>query len=311
MGMLSQFKKAGGGGFLNGVDALIKAVTFTTDPGFTNDGTQLWAGVTVRQDGSEEDLTVHVKAAGDSAQYVIGEDGSSLTPVDGAMLWENEPFSVLYASAVENGLEDVDSEEDGTLQFGHMAGAKVRFVQVKDDAQLAQLAKWATTKPAGKAAVRAKKYNEQGQKAGKDGKFYDPKLLKISAVYETGLDVTEAEEAPVKAKKATNGSGKIMPPSAATRSSATTAAKKAVAAAEESDLAEFAENTLVDILNGEKKKSITKTQLNLAVTRALKSDPRRETARVWLYDDTNLATLAELGVITYAKAGKEQVISLA
>jgi hypothetical protein len=304
--MLDRFKK-GGGGFLHNVDALIKSVVITTDPDFENDGSQLWAKITVRQDGATEDVTTNLRIASDSEQYVIGDDGTSLTPVEGAGLYANEPFLVLYSSAVENGLDDPDPDDDGAFHFGHLAGARVCFVQEKDEEGMASLVKWLST-PKGKQALKAGKYNELGQKQNKkDKKYYDSKLLKIAAVYETGLDVS-GDDAP-KGKKATNGSGKVL--SAAGRSSATTAVKKA-AAKEADDTAQIAQDTIVAILGDAKNNTITKKQINLLVTQALAADKvNREPVRGWLNDDTNLAALVENGVIEMAAKGKDTVISLA
>lgn len=290
MGLLDKFKK-GGGGFLNQVDGVIAAFAFTTEPEFggnggnqsapKGDGTPLWVALTAQVDGAEKPETTHLFAGYNADDFVISEDGSSLTPaVDGASLWGGTAFAQFYESAVTNGLTDVEPAEDGTMNFGAaLVGARVRFVQVKDDAAMKRAAK--------NFRMSKGKVNEQGQKKGKDGKFYDIRTLQVEKVYSEGNTVA----APATGKKAM-----------ATKTAAKPAAagkKPAAAKAQPTeDVSEVAEAALAEIL-AKNENGLQKTKLNLAVTRHLVSHPQREAIRTYLADENNLNALAEAGVITY------------
>jgi hypothetical protein len=284
-GLLSKFKK-GGGGFLNQVDGVIAGFTFTTEPEFggnasggapKGDGTPLWVALTAQVDGAEKPETTHLFAGYNADDFVISEDGSSLTPaVDGASLWGGTAFAQFYESAVTNGLTDVEPTEDGTMNFGGLIGARVRFVQVKDEGAMKRAAKNFRTSKG--------KVNEQGQKKGKDGKFYDIRTLQVEKVYSEGNAV-----GPQSAKKTTAKPAAKPAP----------AGKKPVAkSAPAEDVTDAATIALTEIL-AKNADGLPKTKLNLAVTRHLVAHPQREAIRTFLADDANLDTLAEAGVITY------------
>jgi len=305
MGLLAKFKK--GGGFLHNVDGLVVGYSFTTQPDFGGDREQperkegdftaLWCALTVRTDGSEANETTHL-FAGSGDDFVISEDGLSLEPVNNASLWGNTAFAQFYESLVQHGVEDVDIEDGEPLNFGHIIGARVRFVQEKDEEAMKRAAKG--------AAKSRGRINAQGQKKGKDGKFYDIRTLRVSEVYSTGNTIP-TEGKPSGGSKTAAAAKPAAKAVVKGRPSQTAAAQ---AAATDGSIAEFAEDTLVEILGKEKGKKISKTKMNLAVTRALPQDDRREDVRKYLYDDTNLEALAERGVITYDKASKEQTIAL-
>jgi hypothetical protein len=286
MGLLDKFKK-GGGGFLNGVDGVIVDYQFTDSPDFGGAGASaprgtfasFFCALTVRQDGSDADETTHL-FVGSAEDFVISEDGHELQPVENAALWGNTAFAGFYESLVTHGLEDIDPEEGAALNFTHMIGARCRFIQVKDEQAMERAKK--------NARSSRGKINEQGQKKGKDGKYYDIRTLQVSAVHSTG----DAPASKPNGKPAAKASG-----------------KPALAAANR--LAEKAQATLVAILEAEKGNSLSKSKLNVAVTRALQKDKDRDEVRKLLYDDETLDTLVDAGVIEYDKSSKQQTISLA
>lgn len=311
MGLAKRMAK-GGGGFLNNVDGLILDYKFTDEPDFKGDGsgfeqkgefTRLWCALTVRQDGSEAPEVTHLPV-GRADDFVISEDGHVLErATSGALPWPSEAFAQFYNSMVENagdsGFEDIDPSPDDPLDFTHIIGVRVRFVQVKDEDAMARLLKWAKKNP-GKPG--AKKVDDQGRKKGKDGKFYDIRTLQVAEVYSIGNDVEESA-APKKGAKG----GK---PASSAPVRGKVAAKKQVEEDNDDDaaaLAEFAKETLQTILSKAKGNSVKKTDLNGLVTRTLVKDARREDVRKYLFDDDNLATLVEEGVITFNK--KTQTIT--
>lgn len=316
MGLLNKFRK-GGGGFLNNVDGVIVGGKFTDAPDFgnepkgdkTSDFTSLWYALTVRQDGSDQDETTHL-FAGSADDFVIGEDGQSLTPVEGAAgLWGGTAFYLFYNSFVEQGgAEGPDPDENGGVyDFSALVGHRVRFVQAKDEEGQRRNAE-AFKKNKGQAR---KKFNAEGQTKGKDGKYYDVRTLQVAQVYGT-VDVTGS----------TSAKGKPAAKGAAAKSTApakAAAGKKAapVAPANSDDIADFAEQVLVELLSSAKDNKLPKSKLNVGVTRLFVTEPYkdriddRDPVRKSLYDDDFLATLVEKGLITYDKSGRDQVVALA
>lgn len=290
MGLLDKFRK--GGGFLNNVDGLVIAGGFTVTPDFGNgpqeqevkegNSTPLWYAVQIRVDGGDKVDSLNLYA-GSADDFVISEDGQTLTPAtEGAAMWGGTAFQKFYESFVLNGGEDVEPEEDGSLNFGRIVGARARFVQVKDEDAM---------KRAAKNYKKSKgKINELGQRKGTDGKFYDQKSLQVESVYSLDNDVTEAA-APVsgKGKKAVAGK---------TAGNATKQAKGPVAPA----IDEFAQETLIALLKKAKGNTLKQTDLNVQVTRALVNDSaRREDVRKFLTTPANLQAIAESGAITFNK----------
>lgn len=314
MGLRDRFKRSGG--FLNNVDGLVTALKFTTEPDFgkgpqTPDvvegkETPLWVEISARQDGSDKNESTHLFAGG-ADKFVINDDGTSITPnEEGASLWGNTAFDNFYGSYVDNGGSDPEPGEDGTLNFGHVVGARVRFVQVKDETAMKRAAE-NVKKNKGNAR---KSFNELGQKKGSDGKYYDLRTLQVSQVYSEGNDV---ESTPAKAAKPTgqqksasrtNGSGKANTP-------AKTTTKASKNTEPDYDVADDSKGVLLDLLADAKENRLKKNDLNALVTRKLVSEPtRREAVRKFLYEDANLQALVEEGAITYSKAGRDQIIAL-
>ena len=178
-GISSKFKR-GGGGYLNGVDGVIRSLTFTTEPDFgkgaqasSGDKVMLWGVLTLQQDGEEGEETTHL-FAGDSEGFVISEDGKTLTPTsDDVQLWGDTALMQFYESMVANDFEDTEVGADGSLDFSGVENQRVRFVQVKDEKLMERSAK---------THLKSKgKINELGQKKGSDGKFYDQRTLQALA----------------------------------------------------------------------------------------------------------------------------------
>src|SRR5258706_1295764 len=191
MGLLERFRK-GGGGFLNNVEAVITGFRFTTNPDFgserestpAKDGaiTKLWFALTVVQDGGKPETT-HLDAGGVDG-FEISNDGQTLTPADTAtMLWGGTAFLKFYASLVEGGLtEPADVEPGDPLDFSHILGVRARFVQVKDeDAQKRN----AENVRKNKGNAR-KFFNAEGERKGKDGKYYAVRNLQVERVISEG-----------------------------------------------------------------------------------------------------------------------------
>lgn len=296
MSLRDRFRK-GGGGFLNNVDGLIIDYRFTTEPDFGTDAparqrkdeesTPLWVELTVRQDGQEKTESTHLYA-GAADDFVISEDGKTLSPAsDDAMLWGGTAFLQFYGSLCDNAPEkfDPDVEAGDDLNFEHIIGARVRFVQVKDEDAMKRAAK--------KAAQSKGKINAQGQKKGKDGKYYDIRTLQVSEVYSLNNEVDAP--APVKGKSARPTQGQVK------GSTKTTSPSKS--AKGDGDIAEFAEVTLLELIGASKSKSLKKSELNLAVTRKLVNgdEEQREAVRIFLTTEANLKALAESGSISYDK----------
>lgn len=298
MSLRDRFRK-GGGGFLNNVDGLIVDYRFTTEPDFgkeaparqrkEDDVTPLWVELTVRQDGQEKTESTHLYA-GAADDFVISEDGKTLSPAsDDAMLWGGTAFLQLYGSLCDNAEEgfDPDVEAGQDLNFEHIIGARVRFVQVKDEDAMKRAAK--------KAGQSKGKINAQGQKLGKDKKYYDIRTLQVSEVYSLGNEVDAPAPAAAKGKAGRPTQGQVK------GSTKTTSPSKT--AKGDGDIAEFAEVTLLQLIGASKTKSLKKSDLNLAVTRKLVNgdEDQREAVRIFLTTEANLKALAESGSISYDK----------
>ncbi len=298
-GISSKFKR-GGGGYLNGVDGVIRSLTFTTEPDFgkgaqasSGDKVMLWGVLTLQQDSEEGEETTHL-FAGDSEGFVISEDGKTLTPTsDDVQLWGDTALMQFYESMVANDFEDIEVGADGSLDFSGVENQRVRFVQVKDEKLMERSAK---------THLKSKgKINELGQKRGSDGKFYDQRTLQVSAVYGPA---EEAPKAPAKKKTIAARPTEAKAPSKKTSPSPSTTQKTVVKDDGDSDLAVFAESALIDVLRAARDNKITKKDLNVAVTRKLVKDDRREAVRLYLQDDSNLkAICSENDAITFDGKG--------
>lgn len=305
-GLLDKVRKSGGG-FMNNVDGVVSANVFTTElPGGgvqTGDFTKLFYRISVQQDGSEKVDETSLDA-GNADDFVISEDGMTLTPKeDGAKLWGDTPFVRLYASMVTNagdsGFEDVDPG-DGTISIAHVPGTRVRLVQVKDQSRMDQNIKW-FKKDRKKASL---KVNELGQRKGKDGKYYDERSLEVAQVYSIGNSVggvkpAASTSAPKKPVNTTKPLG----------------AKK-VATISDTDLREKTKEIVVQVVEAAKDKKMAKTGLSIAVTRRFQQDDLkdniqlRDDVRKLANQDELLEEMAAEGLIEYAKGTREQTISL-
>ncbi len=264
----SSFKK--GGGFLDGVDSVIKDYQYTDEFGGEpyksgkikgSDGKlidkphSLNVLLSVRVDGAEEDTTVTLKAAGDFEAWEVSEDGHDVTPVEaGTEFSAQAAFSKFLASLVnpidgEDGFPEDRLPED-SFDCSPIIGTRIRTVQKVD-------------------AERTKKF---GQKKSKDGtKAYDRKDLVVEHVYSL----------PNEGQTAGKAAGKAAKPAAGA---------KGKAKAETADISEKASETLRGIL-ADNKGSFKKTKLSMAVLKKLMKDEDREAVRTWLFNDDNLESV--------------------
>lgn len=302
MGILNAFRSSGGG-FLNNVDATIVDYQLTTEPEFGNAPkadakvTKLWAKVTVKQDGSEDTESTHLDAGG-ADDFVISEDGHTLTPVEaGAKLWSGTAWIRFIGSAEEKGVDFGDYTPGEPVSFTALIGQRVRLVQVKDEEAMTRAAK---DFKANKGRAR-QYYNAEGQKKGKDQKFYDQRTLQISEVYgQVDVPAVKAASTPARATAGKKG-GKPAP---------------AAAAESTSSVKDAAGEVLTTILQNAKDNKLSKSKVNYEVTRLYATSAfagriaERDDVRKFLYDDGNLATFAEEGIISFDKSGKDQTIAL-
>lgn len=271
----SGFKK--GGGFLNGVDGVLKDYQFTTEwPGAEDnqrsrkkgdsDFNPLYFVLTVRVDGADEDVT-NTLFAGSSDDFTISDDGKTLDPVDDNVGFRStSPFGKFIVSLVEHGFPEKNLPDDGEpVNYEPILGWRVRFVQV---ASLGRDGK-----------VKRKK--------AKDGKEYDVTDTQVSEVY--GPVDTKASS-----KQVTASAVKGKP-------------TKANGKATDVDFDEMATETLLAILE-EAGGSIMKSKLPGKIALKLGAkNPHREEVRRLIYSDDFLTT--ENGW-SYDVADKKQTITL-
>lgn len=276
----SQFKK--GGGFLDGVDVVIKDYQFTDE----FNGEPFKAGkikgadgkpmekphtlnclLTVRVDGADEDTTTTLKVAGNFEDWNVSEDGYTIEPAEeGKELAAGTAFAKLITSLCEADPRIEALLPEDSINYQGIIGTRVRLVQRKDE-------------------ERTKKFGQKVDK--KTGKGYDRKDLVVEQVYE--LPGSEP------AKKTTGG--KANPPSK-------TAKGKPAAAAQGDDLEQLSKDTLVSII-ADAKGSIAKSKLSMKVLTKLMQHPLREDVRKLVFSDAFLAL--EDGW-TYDKS--KQIVSL-
>lgn len=292
----TQFKKSGG--FLNGIDGVITDYTFTDE----FDGEAFKPGrnavtkkekfhslnvlLTVRPDGADEDVSTTLFAGGFDdfkisddgktiwdAQYETQEEADAAT--DARQLGANTAIATLISSLVDAGFPITNLSDAQSTNFEPIIGSRVRFVQ----------------------RVNAEATKKLGKRKSKDGKKeYDRQDLVIDQVYSVG-DGTVAETEPVKPTKG----GKPAP---ATKP---VAGKKGKTEPAVEDIKDLSATTLVSILS-DNDGQIAKSKVSMKVLTALMKHPQREDVRKWLFDDENLASLVEDGVITYNKA-KQMIAS--
>lgn len=286
MGILSRLKKSGG--FLNNVDGVITGYRFT-DETPSHDGPQefkpgkvkgadgklkekfhtLYMELLARADGAEEDSSTYLFMGG-ADDYTISEDGLTLMGVEkGAevSIGANTAVGILLASLVEAGFDDNEFDEDVTLvNFEPMVGARVRFVQKRDEE---------TTKKLGKRQGKGKNA----------GKSFDRTNLVIDQYYGQAASdptpaVTKTTTSPSKvaAKTVTKGNGK---------------AKVTAPVVEEVDIAELSARVLAEVVRaagGTTKKN--KMSVQLMMHPEIKGKPIRDEVRTFVFDDDNLAAIA-------------------
>jgi hypothetical protein len=183
--------KRGGGGFLNGVDAVFTGYSFLTGETVKikngarkgEDFTPLSLVPTFRVDGADADVSQRL-LIGDADNYgPVSEDGLTLEMGDGAIGASSEA-GIFIDSLVEGGfpVENFD-EDETTLNLEPVIGTRLRLVQ----------------------EVNADKTKRQGkQKNEKTGKEYDRRDLKVATVHEVGAGPAKAAKGgkPAKGAKA-------------------------------------------------------------------------------------------------------------
>lgn len=287
----SSFKK--GGGFLNNVVGTITDYEFTPDfPGGDgkknnkSDFTPLYFVLTAEVDGAEKPATTTL-FAGSADEFEISEDGKTLTAVDdSAGIRSNSDLGRFVASMVAAGFDENNLPEDGEdINYESFIGQRVNFVQVKDEDAMAKQAKnWRKSNG---------KYNEQGQKKGKDGKYYNLTYLTVDQV------LGEAAPAP----KATASKGK--PAAAAAKGKAVAGKPNGKVAV---DIEALATETLLGILE-DNDGEIAKSKLPQAIAKKLGvKHPNREEVRKMVYSDDFLTT--ENGW-SYDQSSRNQLITQA
>lgn len=287
----SQFKH-GSGGFLNDVDGVIVSQEFTyqfgdNEPKRGEETKNIYSALTVRQDGADEDVTVHLYVGsgefGDNDRYfTISDDATALEASDDDMaIWGESPWAGFINSLVVAGFPDTLLPEE-EISYQAIVGTRVRFVQVEE-----------IDKATGKVRMRKAK---KGKFKGREFKQTTTQVSKVLAL---------PGEKPEKGKSAskTNGSG-----GRPTQAVSSGKKSKTTTSPSEDDIEALAAETLLAILeaNGG---SIDKAKLPVKVLNKLGAKhPQKEEIRRVLYTDDFLAT--EQGW-TYDKASKKQTITVA
>lgn len=177
----SSFKK--GGGFLNNVDGMLADYEFTDVFPF-GDGDQkrskgdfnpLYFVLTVNVDGNDEEqkTTLFVGSADD---FEISEDGKTITPVDEKIgLRDGSDFANFIATLCAAGFPETSlPDDDEPINYEAIIGTRVTLRQDKDEVAMQKAAK--------NYKQSKGKFNEQGQRKGKDGKYYNQTRLVVADV---------------------------------------------------------------------------------------------------------------------------------
>lgn len=266
----SSFKKSGG--FLNNVQGIIANYEFTTEfPGSDgeksgkSDFNPLYCVLTAQVDGSDDPQTTTL-FVGSADDFEIEENGHVLTPVDDSVqLRAGSDFARFIGSLCEAGFPESSLPDDGEpINYEAIIGTRVTFVQLKDEEKMARSAK--------NAAKSKGKFNAEGQRKGKDGKYYNQTYLAVSEV----LALPGTGDA--KASKAT---GKATKPAAA--------GKASKPAKEEVDIDAIAIETLIAVVTDADGK-LHKSKLPVKLQQKLGAKhPQREEVRKLVYTDEFLA----------------------
>ena len=256
----SSFRK--GGGFLNGVDAVITGYQFTDefngepfrpgkDPKTKKERFHaLYYVLSARVDGADEDVTTTLFVGG-ADDWEVSEDGYVISPTeDGRQLGGGTSFAKLLNSLVQpldgNPGFPEDRLPDEEFDFRPIIGTRVRFVQRKDEEATKKL----------------------GKRKGKDGKEYDRQDLLVETVYE--LPTVESKSNGKAAKPTGKGKGKGV---------------VAALEAPEASLEDLAKETLLEILADAKDGKIVKNKLSMEVLKRLMKHPNREDVRTLVFSD--------------------------
>lgn len=256
MGFRDNLSKPGGGGRLNNVGGTITAYEFSTVfPYKAADGSRakplasgfksLFCNLSIRADGATE-ATVEPVFCGDARQWVIAEDGQSVSPNADS---ENTPrffgaVVVLLESMFKADFPELEGEAGEPIDFTPLVNQRFQFVQVKDES--------------------AK--NKQKGKGANAGKEFDRKVLAVTAYH----GEAEAQPTPRTAAKAAF-TGKAT--STAARGGKTNGASKPSAG--EAELVAYADSVLIDLLADAPDNTIAKDKLAGLVTRKLLGNPQR------------------------------------
>jgi hypothetical protein len=264
----SSFK--GGGGFLNNVDGVFSDYSFLDSfPGqdAPKDAkfTPLYLNVTAEVDGAEEPQSTTL-FAGSADDFEISDDGKTITPVtEGGSLRKGTPAARFLETLVRptGGGEGLDEallpEDDEPINYEAFLSNRVRFVQERDEKAIEKNKK--------NYRKSGGKFNEDGYKKGKDGKFYAPTNVVIETVYGA------AEVAP----KATAKKGAAVKPAASTKKTPKV-----------DELQVLADETLLAILD-ENEGTIGHAKLPAKIVTKLGSKhPRREEVRKLMLSDDYL-----------------------
>ena len=287
----SSFK---GAGFLNNVDGTITGYVFTTSwngkeedeetvratkrKSDTDDFTPLYAVVSVRVDGGNEDVE-RTFFAGNADDFEIVEEGHTLEPVtEGANISGNSDFGKLITSMCENGFDEEELPED-KLNWESIINQRCRFVQVDVIGR------------DGKVKTRKNK---------KDGKTYNIQSPQVTRVYgsvpvvKRGAVKATATTPSATTKKSTNGSGKAL-------------TSKQTAEPAVNDIDKEAQTAVLAVVeaNGGK---LVKSRLRMKLLSALtgKTDNRDEIIKR-AYDDQFLNQIPGLA---YDQTSKDQLLQL-
>lgn len=284
----STYKKAGGG-FLNGVDVEIKGYRLTDeflgepfapkkfkgqDGKLVDAPHALYAELSVRVDGADEDVQVPLKVSNQFDQWEVSEDEHTLTPTeDGQALSQSAAFQK-FVDSLCNPAEGEGFPEDrfpeDEFNWEAMIGTRCRLIQRTD-------------------VARTKEF---GKRKGKNGKEYDRQDLVVERVYEVpGVGGKKAKAAPAKGK----GTSKPAPVEADD---------------DTQDVDEAAIAALKRYLKAAPGKALPKSKLRMKVLTDptfAEDDTLKNGVTEYLASDDNLEAIDG---VTYDSSDKKQIVTL-